>query len=461
MHTFSLGQFQRRPYQVAAAVVILLGLVMTLVSAEPNTTTKQSPVDIVRSSAAEGKLAYKLTELEELKALLGTALNESTKRDGDMEVLFLEYPDVQVIFGRRGDHSAPFALMQVTAGGRDVDIGQSRQIILRNENDLKKFDSFWGFANVSLANLDLRGRRKLLDDMPFDSLTKWPEPNKLPEGFQPADLLEKGKNPGLGVRRLHEQKIDGSGVGIAVIDQPLLREHIEYADRLVRYEPIDVNGVPVQMHGPPVASIAVGKTCGVAPAASLVYYAIPTWKWNSCRPYCDVINKILELNKTLKVSEKIRVVSISQGMFSAWSDFADWKKTVEKAAGEGISIVTCGSTLLEYGTLTRIPDKNPDEPTSYRRGKYSGPDDVLLVPAGNRTIASQIGPEVYTFDREGGMSWAAPYLAGLAVLAYQVDPEIKPDEIVKLWIETAVKTDAGPVVNPTGFIEAVQKGKLK
>jgi hypothetical protein len=54
-----------------------------------------------------------------------------------------------------------------------------------------------------------------------------------------------------------------------------------------------------------------------------------------------------------------------------------------------------------------------------------------------------------------------PYLAGLAALAYQVDPEIKPDEIVKLWIETAVKTDAGPVVNPAGFIEAVQKGKLK
>jgi serine protease AprX len=185
------------------------------------------------------------------------------------------------------------------------------------------------------------------------------------------------------------------------------------------------------------------------------------WKWNSCGPYCDVINEILKLNKKLKDSEKIRVVSISQGMFSAWSDFADWKKTVEEAAGRGILIVTCDSKFLDYGTLVRVTDKNPDEPTSYKRGKYSAPGNVLLMPAGNRTIASRRGPEVYTFDREGGMSWAAPYLAGLAALAYQVDPEIEPDEIVKLWIETAVKANAGPVVNPAGFIEAVQKGKLK
>jgi len=211
------------------------------------------------------------------------------------------------------------------------------------------------------------------------------------------------------------------------------------------------------MHGPPICSIAVGKTCGVAPAAYLFYYAVPMWEWNSCRPYCDVINKILELNKTLKDSEKIRVVSISTGMFSAWSDFADWKRTVEKAAGQGILIVPCGTTLLDYGTLTRITDKNPDEPTSYRCGKYGGRSDSVLVPTGNRTLASHRGPEVYTFYPEGGMSWAAPYLAGLAVLAFQVNPGIEPKTIVELWIKTAVHTDAGSVANPPGFIEAVRK----
>ena len=59
------------------------------------------------------------------------------------------------------------------------------------------------------------------------------------------------------------------------------------------------------------------------------------------------------------------------------------------------------------------------------------------------------------------MSWATPYLAGLAVLAYQVNPDIKPDTIIELWRRTAVQTDVGSVVNPVGFIEAVRKTQLK
>jgi subtilisin family serine protease len=64
---------------------------------------------------------------------------------------------------------------------------------------------------------------------------------------------------------------------------------------------------------------------------------------------------------------------------------------------------------------------------------------------------------VYTYWTQAGLSWAAPYLAGLAALAYQVNPEIRPDEIVNLWKQTAVKTNAGLVVNPPVFIAAVQK----
>lgn len=459
MQIFILGRFKRRPYQVIVAVVILLGLVMTLVSAGPDTTAKQSPespADIIRSAAKQGRLAYKLTEPEEFKALLGPALNESTKKDGGMEVLFLKYPGVQVIFGRFWEHSAPFTLMRITANGREVDIGQNRQVVLRNNNDLNKFDPFWGFANVSLASLDLREHQKLLEKMPFDSLTKWPEPNRLPEGFRPADLLEKGKNPGLGIRKLHEEGIDGKGVGIAIIDQPLLKNHIEYKDRIVHYEEIEVQGVEIQMHGPPVCSIAVGKTCGVAPKASLYYYAVPPWKWLDNKPWADTLNKIIDLNKGLKESEKIRVVSISLGAFSQRPNFDLWKQAVDKANQNGILIVTCDPTFLKLRTLKRTEDKSPEEPSSYERGKYYHPGADLAVLTSNRTIASHHGCQVYTYERTGGMSWAVPYLAGLAALAYQVDPEIKPNEIVKLWVETAVKTDAGPVVNPLGFIKAVK-----
>ena len=60
-----------------------------------------------------------------------------------------------------------------------------------------------------------------------------------------------------------------------------------------------------------------------------------------------------------------------------------------------------------------------------------------------------------------GMSWATPYLAGLAVLAYQVNPEIEPKTIVTLLQETAVQTNVGAVVQPKDFIEAVRKNQRR
>jgi subtilisin family serine protease len=376
-----------------------------------------------------------------------------------MEILDITFSDVKARFGRMRDFSAPFTLLWIIVQGKGIDIGQQQQITLRNEDDLKKFDPFWGFAGVSLANLDLREYRKLLDTMPFDSQTVWPETDKMPEGFDPAALLEDGKNPGLGIRSLHKQGIDGRGIGIAIIDQPLLKDHIEYADRIERYEAIDVFGVPIQMHGPPVSSIAVGKTCGVAPQALLYYYAVPPWKWLDNKPWSETVEKIIKLNKNLEEPKKIRVISISLGAFSQRQNYDLWEKVVDHAAKEGILVVTCDPDFLNYGTLALIPGKDPENPSNYRRGKYSASNDVLLVPTGNKTIASYYGSKVYTYDRTGGMSWAVPYLAGLAVLAYQVNPEIEPKEIVELWLKTATRTDAGPVINPIGFIEAVRETK--
>lgn len=445
--------------KIIFSCVILAAFASVFTFADSNRNEQKSVAEIVSKAAQEHQILYKLTTLDEFKQIAGQPIKETKKTDGGMEICDIEYSDVIAKFARMKGKLAPFTILMLTGKNGAFDIGANRQIVLRDINDLNKFDSFWGFSGLSLINLDLREHKKLLDDMPFDSRTMWPEPNKLPQGFSPRQLLEEGKNPGLGIRKLHEEGIDGNGICIAIIDQPLVRNHRELRYIVVQFEEIDVKNVGPQMHGPAVSSIAVGKTCGVAPAASLVYYAIPMWKWNSCRPYCDIINKILELNKASKDSEKIRVVSISTGMFSAWPDFDSWKQVVEKANNNGIIVITCDPAFLEFGTLKRIENKSPDDPANYQRGKDSSSKDVLRVPAANRTVASHNGPEVYTYDRTGGLSWAAPYLAGLAALAYQVNPEIEPKTIVDLWLQTAVKTDAGPVVNPVGFIEAVQKLK--
>ena len=456
-----MATFNKTSFETVLVLTLCLSLLTIPVFAETEAASKPSTAEIARRAATEGKLAYKLTTPEEFRALLGPAENEKKTKDGGMEILDVRYPDLKAKFGRMREFSSPFTLLWINAGGKWIDIGKERQIVLRNEEDLNRFDTFWGFANISLARVDLRGHIELLEKMPFDSQTIWPESDKMPEGFDPAALLEEGKNPGLGIRSLHEQGIDGRGVTIAIIDQPLLRDHVEYADRLVECEPVGLLTAMAspQMHGPPVSSIAVGKTCGVAPKASLRYFAVQMWIPDN-KPYCYVIDKLIDFNKDKDISEQIRVVSISTGMFRQQAGFDRWQETLARAEKNGILVVTCSSAFLQYGTLERIPGQDPDKPSSYRKGRYGRRENVLHIPAGNRTIASHHGPDVYTFDRTGGMSWAAPYLAGLAALAYQVKPEIDPKTIVDLWLKTATQSDVGPmIVNPVDFIEAIRKIK--
>ncbi len=455
-------------------IAVLTSLYATgLLGAQSPSLQTESLSDKARQAASAGKLAYKLTTPEELKAVLGPPMSEDKERSGGMEMLALRYTGVTARFGRMWEFPSSFTLLSIgvttgspgsVAGPKDgdqIDIGEARQVVLRAADDLAKFDPFWGFAGVSLTRLDLREHKATLEKMPFDSQTQWPPRDRLPEGFDPAGRLEGGRNPGLGVARLHAQGIDGHGVGIAIIDQPLVKDHQEYAGPMVRYEPIDVDQVPPQMHGPAVASLAVGRKCGVAPKAALYYYAVPMWKWGDNKPWAELLEKIIAFSDTLKDRPKIKVVSISLGAFSQRGNYDLWKAAVDKASHNGILVVTCDPAFLRLATLRRDPTADPNDPAHYTTGQYSNSRATLCVPAGNRTTASQAGPDVYVYWIEGGQSWTVPYLAGLAALAFQVSPEIPAAQIVELWTATATKTPAGPIVNPPKFIEAVRSRAKK
>lgn len=248
--------------------------------------TKQHlpPVQLVCRAAATGQLRYHLSTPENLEQLLGEPVERISEEGGGMESLRLVYPGVEAMFSRHRDRNAVFWLGSVSAEGKPLDIGADQEMVLRSVGELKLFDTFFGFwgdaCGVSLAGLDLRDSEGRLSKLPFDSRTRWPGPARLPAGFDPASLLESSKDPGLGVRQLRAKGIDGSGVAVGIIDQPMPTDHQEYADNLVQYEGIDVAGVRPQMHRPPVASILVGRTCGVAPGAELMYYAAAFWKWD-------------------------------------------------------------------------------------------------------------------------------------------------------------------------------------
>jgi len=114
----------------------------------------------------------------------------------------------------------------------------------------------------NLTNLDMTTSLADLMYADFDSKTQWPASDKLPADFDWQKIMELGKDPGLGVRQLHEQGLTGKGVGLAIIDQTLLVDHPEYKDRLRVYEEADdvIGGwEEVQMHGPAVPPLPQGN----------------------------------------------------------------------------------------------------------------------------------------------------------------------------------------------------------
>jgi len=363
-----------------------------------------------------------------------------------------------------------------------------------NPNSKKYSEVDLRYSDLSL--LDLRDMLSVLMHADFDTKTRWPE--KLPGTFNPNRIMELGKNPGLNVRWLHQRGITGKGVGIAIIDQALLVDHVEYKDNLKMYEeihwPKKLNFA--QMHACAIASIAAGKTIGVAPGADLYQIAEQhllgysektginadfTWLAKS-------IDRIVEVNKILSAGKKIRVISISNAWDIGWASqlkgYKDLWRSIEEAKKEGLFIVS--STLNEthnfnFHGLGRNSLSDPDNVLSYGPGLFwsksffeAGENALILgkylmVPMDSRCTASPTGKNDYVFYSQGGLSWAIPYIAGLYALACQVKPDINPEIF---WAEGVRTGDTieieknnkkyrfGTIVNPIKLIESIGKIKL-
>jgi len=316
-----------------------------------------------------------------------------------------------------------------------------------------------------LTSLDLTGRLADLDYAIFDNHTKWPA--QLPEPFDPVRYMDLGRNPGLGLRALHQRGITGRGVAIAIVDQALLVDHTEYRDRLRLYEEIRCWGEAAQMHGPAVASIAVGKTVGVAPEADLYYIGTTFFSGSSSegpakRDFSGpaaAIERILEINQKLPPDSRVRVLSISVGADPSEAGSDEFHAAIAEAKDAGIFVVSSNLTQhygFSFHGLGRDPVGDPEQPSSYREPSFGGgfPSTVLRVPMDARCTASPTGLDDYAFYPQGGWSWAIPYIAGLYALACQAQPDITPEAF---W--TAALETGDPM--PPGEPPAASRGELE
>ena len=288
-----------------------------------------------------------------------------------------------------------------------------------------------------------------------------------------AALLEECKDPGLGVRSLQARGITGRSVNVAILDQPLLTDHPEFADRIAAYYDTGCEGETGSMHGPAVASLLAGKTIGVAPDANIYYAAWPSWLEDS-RYAADALDWVLEQNETLPEGEKIRVVSVSAAPGSAdmFQNTDLWNAAAARAEEAGVLVLTVEGAGSKPDRLMPYPavlDPNArNDPAACRVG-FPGEGgssvfakNALALPCSYRTTAEEYtaGQFGYTHYGQGGLSWGIPYCAGVMALGWQVAPTLTGDEIMRYLLSTAATgTDGNSIIDPVHFVETLETNR--
>ena len=282
-----------------------------------------------------------------------------------------------------------------------------------------------------VRNLDLSSRAAGLDSeliktLWFNQFTRWPEP------YQDVaqQILDKGKNPGLGIRELHKQGITGKGVKVAVIDQNMVLDHPEFQGKIVKYFDTGTNQSADQgsMHGPAVTSLLVGESIGTAPGANVYYVAAPSWTGDA-QYYADALDWIVGENEKLQDGDKIRVVSVSAAPSGPGSPFTKnndaWDAAFTRATDAGLLILDCtydrGITAPCHYDLDD-PDNVAKSTPGWPGGDIPPMPNRIYIPSSMRTTAEEYsrGNYSYQYDGSGGLSWSTPYLSGVLALGWQL-----------------------------------------
>lgn len=322
---------------------------------------------------------------------------------------------------------------------------------------------------ADISRLNLLNDYEILKTLHFSSFTKWPPYAKLPNQFDPEDAMNWGKTPGLNVKSLHNQGYDGSGINIAIIDHKLLIECNEYKDNITSYKEFPTMDEYPGMHASGVASLLVGKDCGVLPNANLHYYGVEVTDVNldkyNYKYFSQALEDIIQTNNTNLVDNPIRVVSVSLGFDDSGLNLNMWKTSLKKAEEAGILVFHCafewlknryyiaGAGCKPYEDVNKI-DNYGTFYTDYIGYQY--PENIFYVPGDNRTTADFLLDGSYQFDSWGGESWPIPFVSGIAALGRQINPNLSNDEIVTLLYESGTDFKNGKLINPEAFINRIK-----
>jgi len=241
---------------------------------------------------------------------------------------------------------------------------------------------------------------------------------------------------------------DGRGVHVYVIDSGVRRTHHEFENRVewvgdfVSGNPgsgqaDDCDPPPSQGHGTHVASILAGKTFGVAPAARIHALRILSCDGTT---RTDRAAAVRAVDWITAHGVKPAVVNISPARWQ--TPETDLDEAIRRSIRAGFVYVLSAGGVGDLGAFTpqrvdeaiTVASSTQDDKTA--NSEY-GPRLTIFAPGVGIPGAGHAS-DTASFTGDGD-SYAAPIVAGVAVLYLQQHPAATPDEVKRALVSAATR----------------------
>lgn len=308
-------------------------------------------------------------------------------------------------------------------------------------------------SKIDMSDLTIEMFKRLT----FNTKTKFSKEQV--EKFHPFDIIKQGKQFG----NIKESKIDGNETTIAIIDRFSDVSKKQFEGRTITVYRVSKDGVEeVQSnedgiylkdaseeedglekgyHGNTIASLAVGKECGVAPESNVVLFHIDGIGNQEAQ---DAVLKFIDENREKEGFTIPDIISISA------------KTKIDKEMLKKLEKLGCAfinsDIFVENFTLGRSNDGHElvrDEFIQYTIDAFAADRRIdinekfngkILIPVTGRTSSyiNDDGEEVYKYNGSFcGNSFAIGQVAGLFLKARQVDKSISYGNFIKIARNTA------------------------
>lgn len=312
-------------------------------------------------------------------------------------------------------------------------------------------------SEIDMSDLTIEMFKRLT----FDTKTKFSKEQV--DKFHPFDIIKQGKQFG----NIKESKIDGSGTTIAIIDRFSDISAKQFEGRTItvyrvsedgveevqaneegiylEHASVEEDGLENGYHGNTVLSLAVGKKCGVAPKANVILFH------RDGIGNQEAQNAVLKFINENKEKEQFTIPDIIS--ISAKTDISD--HTLEELEKLGCAFINSDIFMKNF-TWGRSNDGNENDSNKLVRHEFiqytidacaeRGRDinekfnGNILIPVTERTSSyiDDKGEEIFKYNGSFcGNSFAIGQVAGMVLLAKQINPNIRYDKFIEIAKDTA------------------------